>query len=91
MRKFVIVLLFLSLVVAGVLSFFASDKPDGLEKVAEDGGFAARAGNPRVTVFPDYTVPGLEGFLSNGLAGVTGVAVVFGFVYLLGKAMARKR
>ena len=33
---------FVTLILAGVVSFYASGDPDGLEKVAEEKGFLAR-------------------------------------------------
>ncbi|WP_079054416.1 energy-coupling factor ABC transporter permease [Streptomyces graminilatus] len=65
-----------SLVLAGVVSFYASASPDGLEKVAADKGIDAKveehaaAGSP----LADYGVEGItDGRLSGGLAGVIGV------------------
>lgn len=89
MRRFVIIMFLAALAVAGILSFFAAASPDGLERVAETLGFAHAAQEPAVTVLPDYSVPGLTGFLSNGVAGIIGVAAVFGFAWLLGKAALR--
>lgn len=90
MRRFVIIMLFASLLTGGVVSYYASKAPDGLERVAELMGFAHTSKEPAVNVLPDYTVPGLTGFLSNGIAGVVGVAAVFGFVWLIGRAITRK-
>ncbi|MFF8291057.1 energy-coupling factor ABC transporter permease [Streptomyces sp. NPDC016309] len=65
-----------SLVLAGVVSFYASASPDGLEKVAADQGIDrkvqehAAAGSP----LADYGVSGLtDARLSGGLAGAIGV------------------
>ena len=67
-----------ALVIAGVLSFYASGHPDGLEFVAESTGFletaqdSAAAGSP----LADYAVSGVEDArLSGGLAGIIGVLV----------------
>jgi cobalt/nickel transport system permease protein len=67
-----------ALVLAGVVSFYASGDPDGLEKVAGDKGFNAGeeehglAGSP----LADYGVQGVENErLSVGLAGIVGVGV----------------
>ena len=91
MRRFVLVMLALSLVIAGGLSYFASSHPDGLERVAEDHGFMNRAQKPSHTVMPDYTIPGLSGFFSNGLAGIIGVAATFAVVAVIGRLARRKR
>ena len=85
MKRLVIVILAVSLVIAGFVSYFASSEPDGLEKVAEDMGFSEKAKDPSLSVFPDYTVPGTEGFFSNCLAGIIGVCATFGIVMLLSK------
>jgi len=89
MKKFVLIMLALSLVIAGGLSWLASTHPDGLEKVSQDLGFASKAQKPAHTVLPDYTIPGIKGFLSNSLAGIIGVAVTFGVVVLVGRLVSR--
>jgi len=82
---------FVSLGVAGVVSWFASTHPDGLERVAEDHGFIGKAIGPLFSILPDYTVPGLRGFVSNGAAGVIGVLATFGFVMLVGKVITVRK
>jgi cobalt/nickel transport protein len=70
----------LAIILAMVISPFASSSPDGLERVAEDKGFLDKAQDtwPNAPL-PDYTVPGIENEgLSTGLAGVIGVVAVFG-------------
>jgi hypothetical protein len=70
--------LLVALLVAGVLSGFASGSPDGLEKVSMDQGFDEVAADSAVADSPlaDYTVDGIDnGRLSTGLAGVIGVAL----------------
>ena len=88
----VIVGLILSLGVAGVLSYYASSSPDGLEKVAEDQGFIEQAQDSANATLPtaDYGIAGVESErLSVGLAGVIGVVVMaiigFGLFWLLGR------
>lgn len=70
--------LLVALLVAGVLSGFASGSPDGLERVSIDEGFDEAAQDHALADFPlaDYAVEGVEnGRLSTGLAGVIGVAI----------------
>lgn len=70
--------LLVALLVAGVLSGFASGDPDGLERVAIDQGFEETAQDHALAGFPlaDYAVQGVEDErLSTGLAGVVGVAI----------------
>ena len=65
-----------SLFLAGVVSFYASSNPDGLEKVAEDIGFIETAQDHTYAegALADYGVKGVENpRLSTGLAGVIGV------------------
>ncbi len=75
---FVLAGLLVTLLVAGVGSWYASSSPDGLESAAEQAGFAdtardsAAAGSP----LADYGVSGIDSDrLSGGLAGVVGVLV----------------
>ncbi|TDD67208.1 cobalt ABC transporter permease [Jiangella aurantiaca] len=64
-----------ALALAGIVSFFASANPDGLEYVAEDNGFLETA---RDHAFGDFALAdyGEVGGIPVGLAGVLGVAVV---------------
>lgn len=74
--------LLVSLLLAGLVSGFASSSPDGLEKVAEEQGFAQTAQDSALADSPlaDYGVAGVEDErLSTGLAGVVGVGVTFAF------------
>ena len=74
--------LLVALLLAGVVSGFASSSPDGLEKVAQDQGFAETAEEHALSGSPvaDYAVAGVEEErLSTGLAGVLGVGVTFAF------------
>ena len=79
-----------SLLLAGVVSFYASSSPDGLEKVAEDIGFidSAKEHTNSDGVLADYGVKGVENErLSVGAAGVIGViatgAISTGLFFLI--------
>lgn len=74
-----------------ILAPLASPDPDGLERVAEDHGFLGNARDALYSIIPDYTVPGVEGSLSTILAGLIGIAIVFGLMVLLGRMLARRR
>lgn len=81
--------LLVTLVLAGVVSYYASGSPDGLESVAEKFGFIETAKDSAVAGTPlnDYSVKGVDNpRLSTGLAGVLGVAVTgviaYGLFYL---------
>ena len=65
-----------SLFLAGIVSFYASSSPDGLEKVAEDIGFieTAKENTNSDGILADYGVKGVDNpRLSTGVAGVVGV------------------
>jgi cobalt/nickel transport protein len=75
-RNFLIAGFVASLFLAGVVSFYASSSPDGLEKVAEDIGFieTAKENTNADGVLADYGVKGVDNErLSVGAAGVIGV------------------
>ncbi|MFB4272083.1 energy-coupling factor ABC transporter permease [Nonomuraea sp. GTA35] len=64
-----------TLVLAGVVSFFASSSPDGLEAVAEDKGFIDQAADHLFGgwALADY---GEVGGIPVGVAGIVGVGLV---------------
>ena len=73
--------LLLALVVAGVVSHYASGSPDGLERVATDQGFIDREQEHAAGGSPlaDYAVHGVDDErASGGLAGVVGTLLVLG-------------
>ncbi len=75
-RTFLISGFIASLLLAGVVSFYASSHPDGLEKVAEDIGFieTAKENTNADSLLADYGVKGVDNErLSVGAAGVIGV------------------
>ena len=81
LRLFIAGGLLVAIGLAMLVSGFASGSPDGLNKVAEDHGFAA---NARQHLFENgplagYAVKGVNGDrLSTGLSGLIGVLVTFG-------------
>ncbi|MBN1354116.1 MAG: PDGLE domain-containing protein [Candidatus Omnitrophica bacterium] len=83
-KKEILIGLFIALVLAFVLSPFASPWPDGLEKVAEDKGFIAKADIKPVleSPLPDYVWPGLRSEkLATSFAGIFGTLLIFGIGY----------
>lgn len=74
-----------------ILAPLASGDPDGLERVATDQRFLDRGEDAPYAIIPDYSVPGIDGSLSTILAGLIGVVVVFGVLWLIGKALTRRR
>ena len=78
LRRFTVIALLVTLLTAGVLSWFGSSNPDGLEHVAQTLGFAQTAEEHAASDSPlaDYRAEGVEDArLSGGLAGVIGVVV----------------
>lgn len=71
-----------------VISPLASSNPDGLERVAEDLGFL-NAGQPApFELIPDYTLPFFgETPLSTIAAGLIGVLVILGIIFMLSRAL----
>ena len=68
--------LVVALLLAGVVSLYASSSPDGLERVAEDHGFISTARDSGTAGSPlaDYGTEGVaDERLSGGIAGVAGV------------------
>lgn len=77
-RVFFAGLLVAALILAGVVSYYASSKPDGLEKVAADHGLSENAQDHDLADSPlaDYAVRDVDNErLSVGLSGVIGVVV----------------
>ncbi|MBW4603732.1 MAG: energy-coupling factor ABC transporter permease [Calothrix sp. FI2-JRJ7] len=77
------------LLIAGVLSLFASAFPDGLDWVSEQTGFDKLAENVRVAVptpFADYQVQGLDK-IGTSIAGIVGSIVCFGLAFGLASIM----
>ncbi len=96
-RTLVLVGLAVCLLLAGVVSAYASSSPDGLERVAETLGFVDTATNHAAAGSPlaDYQAAGVDDSrLSGGLAGVVGVAVTgalaFALVFLLRRRSTRR-
>lgn len=66
-------LLLAALIIAAVLAPLASRNPDGLDRVAQDQGFAGRAKTVLRGPFPEYAVAGIKhSGVSTAVAGVGG-------------------
>lgn len=86
MKKWWIILI-CAVIIVGVFSSFASDSPDGLERVALEKGFFNLEEEPVIKgIFPDYSINGIkkEG-LAIGLAGVVGTCITFLLVIFIFK------
>lgn len=77
------------------IAHLASDKPDGLERVADQQGFAKQEKVTAAAPMPDYEVSALRSALgkpvAKTLAGLAGVVLTFGLVLGVGKVVARRR
>jgi len=81
LRLFIAGGLLVAIGLAMLVSGFASGSPDGLNKVAEDHGFAANAKEHLFENGPlaGYAIKGVNGDrLSTGISGLIGVLVTFG-------------
>ncbi len=78
-RAFFVACLLVSLLLAGIASYYASAHPDGLNYVAEKTGFidAETTHASSDSPFAGYSTTGVDDDrLSGGLAGVVGVLVM---------------
>lgn len=78
-RAVVLAGLVVALLLAGVVSYYASSHPDGLEYVAHQEGFSETAKDHHAAGGPmaDYSTKGVDDArLSGGIAGVVGTLVV---------------
>ena len=74
-----------------LLAPFASGHPDGLEWVAETSGFLHTAQGAPYAILPDYTIPFLgQTGLSTIVAGLVGVLLVAGLVFLAARSLRRR-
>ncbi len=94
-RLFVAMALGMALVLGVLVSPFASQDPDGLDRVAKDHNFAQRATPPVAqklpfyTVFDAYALRGAPPSLATPLAGLIGVLTTFGVAWGVGKLTVR--
>ncbi|CAN5510054.1 hypothetical protein BH10ACT10_BH10ACT10_28330 [soil metagenome] len=92
-RVLVVTGLLVALLLAGVVSFYASASPDGLNRVARDKGFSSTQTKHASddSPFAGYGTKGVsDGRLSKGVAGVVGCAVVLALAGGLTFAVRRR-
>jgi cobalt/nickel transport protein len=87
-----------ALVIAILLSPFASKDPDGLDRVAQDLAFESKAHEtsiahklPSASIFDEYALRGVPEALATPLAGLVGTMVTFGLAWGLGKVVVPHR
>ena len=84
-----------ALLIAAFLAPFASELPDGLEKVAQETGFDSQANPGSPMLFEDYSLPipgtsaedPLWGKVATALAGLLGTVTVLGLGWLLSRGL----
>jgi cobalt/nickel transport system permease protein/cobalt/nickel transport protein len=92
-RTVVLVGLFVALVMAGFVSYYASSDPDGLNRVAQDKGLSGSEKDHAAEDGPlaGYETKGVDdGRVSGGLAGVVGAVVVLGATGGIAYAVRRR-
>ena len=92
-RRFFVVAIVVTLLVAGFGSYYASSHPDGLEFVAEQTGFIDSAEEPKTadSLFADYGTKGVDDErLGGGIAGVAGVLIVLVLMGGIAHAVRRR-
>lgn len=94
---FFLISLGVALIIAAVVSPFASSDPDGLNRVAEDLGFTDKEHPepvatklPFAGVFDGYAVRGVPAPVATPIAGVVGALAAFGIAWGAGKLLIRK-
>jgi hypothetical protein len=85
---------FAAFILAISLSPFASQHPDGLERVAEDQGFIGRetTGEGAGAPMADYHIPGVKNEkMATALAGAAGVIIVFVVGYGAARMLQKRK
>ncbi len=95
MIRFIIGALLMAAALVIFIAPFASQSPDGLERIAMDKGFEHHAEGQEVikkTVLPDYSIPGVQSeYFSTVLAGLAGVLFITGLGMIIGRLLYNKR
>lgn len=79
------------LLIAGVLSLFASTWPDGLDSVAEKYSFKNKETKVELpTPLADYKVKGLDEKVGTSIAGLVGSAICFGVAFSIAQVVKPK-
>lgn len=95
-RAFIIAGLGTALLIAIFLSPFASQDPDGLDRVSQDLKFDNKAVEdaparklPFAQVFDEYALKGVPEAVATPLAGLFGTLATFGLAWGIGKLVVR--
>lgn len=86
----------IALIIAVLLSPFASQHPDGLDRVAQDLEFEHKANPepaaqklPFYRLFDEYALRGVPEPIATPLAGLVGTLAAFGLAWGIGKLVMR--
>jgi cobalt/nickel transport system permease protein len=90
-RRLFVPLLLAAIIMAALVSPFASGLPDGLESAASQLALVDVPNHANWVLMPDYEAPGIAGPLSTSLAGLIGVVVAFGLTLTLARVSTRLR
>jgi cobalt/nickel transport protein len=93
-RWVVLGIVVVALLLAGVVSYYASRSPDGLNRVAQDQGFSATEKQHHAAdgPFAGYATEQVgDDRLSGGIAGVVGVVVVLALAGGIAFVVRRRR
>jgi cobalt/nickel transport protein len=96
-RLFVFSGLGIALLIGVFLSPFASQNPDGLDRVAQDLKFDQKAAEappahrlPFYQIFDEYALRGVPQQIATPLAGLLGTLGTFGLAWGVGKLVVRR-
>jgi cobalt/nickel transport protein len=96
-RGFAIAGLGVALLIAIFLSPFASQNPDGLDRVSQDLKFDHKAVEdapakklPFYSIFNEYALRGVPEGIATPLAGLVGTLATFGLAWGVGKIVVRR-
>ncbi|GAV24876.1 membrane protein [Carboxydothermus islandicus] len=91
MKNKILIGLGTALLLALLLSPFASANPDGLDRVLKDFGLEERSKTILVSPAADYVFPGIKNEkLATGIAGVFGTLLTFGVAWFIGKKLVSR-
>lgn len=89
--KYSLIFLVATIVVVAIILPYASEHPDGLEKVAENLGFIETATEVyTASPMPDYVAFDLKGYMGGFLSLIVGAGLVLGLGLFFGYIMKKK-
>ena len=84
--------LVIALGLAIFVSPYACAWPDGLDKIAQQFGFAGHTATLIQTWIPDYKMPGISSAgIATAIAGALGTLLMFGLACVVGRVLVQKK